>query len=211
MLADDRAQNRRLRSLTGISVRNLTLSPLPGRSRGQTIDDDSLPTTLQTTAKLLAKREQHKLEHSRSSDDLKSQSSADGSSKSTALGSQTATTNVRPLKERLRRRSTLNWTNASAETRQQKLEEATSERLLDTWFSLHVDGLTEPVYISEIVERSMNASFNFFDLNIYGPIVTRRQELTLKIWARSQSTSDFLLLIELRVNLQSLQFIGKSV
>lgn len=57
----------------------------------------------------------------------------------------------------------------------------------------------------------MNPSFRFFDLNIYGPLVTRQDELTIKYWAQTEKMEEFLLLIELRVNLRSLQFIGKTV
>ena len=83
--------------------------------------------------------------------------------------------------------------------------------MTDTWFSLHSDGMSEPIYISEIAEESMNPSFRQFDLNIYGPRVTRQDEVTVKVWARTGRASRFLPLIDLRVNTRSLQYIGKSV
>lgn len=83
--------------------------------------------------------------------------------------------------------------------------------MVDTWFSIHCSGLQEPVYISEMVEKAMNPSFQFFDLNTYGPIVIRQDELTIKFWARTEGLQEFLLLVELQVHLGSLQFIGKSV
>lgn len=95
--------------------------------------------------------------------------------------------------------------------RQQKLENITSERMADTWFSLHCKGFTEPVYVSEVVEKSMNPSFRFFDLNTYGPLVTRKDELMIKYWTRTERTDRFMLLVELQVNLRSLHFIGKSL
>lgn len=111
----------------------------------------------------------------------------------------------------MRRRSTLNWSNESPKQRQIKLEQATDRRMADTWFSLHCLGKEEPVYISEEVPKSMNPSFRFFDLNTYGPSVTRQDELTVKFWAKTENMREYKHLIELNVHLGSLQFIGKSV
>ena len=83
--------------------------------------------------------------------------------------------------------------------------------MADTWFSLYCTGLEEPIYVSEIVEKAMNPSFRFFDLNIYGPTVTRLDELTVKYWAKTEKMQSYILLIELQLCLRSLQFIGKSV
>ena len=83
--------------------------------------------------------------------------------------------------------------------------------MADTWFSLHCKGITEPVYVSEVIEKSMNPSFRFFDLSTYGPLVTRQDELTIKYWARTESMEGYMLLIDLRVNLSSLHFIGKTL
>ena len=83
--------------------------------------------------------------------------------------------------------------------------------MANTWFSLHCSGIDEPIYVSEVIEKAMNASFRFFDLNVYGPAVTRRDELTLKYWARTEDMDQYVLLVELQLCLRSLQFIGKSV
>ena len=91
------------------------------------------------------------------------------------------------------------------------MEGVTAVRMADTWFSLHCDGIEEPVYVSEVIEKTMNPSFRFFDLNTYGAFVTRREEMTIKHWARTESMGKYILLIELRVNLRSLSFIGKTV
>ena len=112
---------------------------------------------------------------------------------------------------KIRRRSTLNWTNASPRLRQQKLEDVIADRLADTWFSLHCEGYSEPIYVSEVIKKSMNPSFSSFDLNTYGPLVTRQDELTVKYWARTAGMEEYMLLVELRVNLRSLQFIGKTL
>ena len=212
------SQNRKLRALQGISLRNLTLSRPATTRRGHAIDDESLPNSLRSPAKAVAQLEHQTLEHSKSSIDLRLPSSSD-------LGGETmpnddaslrdpaseAQTKSRPQRVKIRRRSTLNWTNASPRLRQQQLEEITSQRMADTWISLHCSGIPEPIYVSEVMEKSMNPSFRFFDLNTYGPAVTRQDELTIKCWTRTERAHKYILLVELRVNLRSLQFIGKTL
>ena len=83
--------------------------------------------------------------------------------------------------------------------------------MADTWFSIHCSGIDEPIYVSEVIEKAMNPNFRFFDLNVYGPGVTRRDELTVKYWAKTENMDQFVLLVELQLCLRSLQFIGKSV
>ena len=95
--------------------------------------------------------------------------------------------------------------------RQMKLEDVTKVRMADSWFSVHVEGLQEPIYISEIIWRSMNPGFRHFDLDAHGAGVTRQDELVVKIWARTEASKDWVLLIRLKACLGSLQFIGKSV
>ncbi|KAL8823373.1 MAG: hypothetical protein Q9191_005920, partial [Dirinaria sp. TL-2023a] len=207
-------QNRKLRHLEGISLRNLSLSLPPPRHRGKTTDDDSLPHALRTPTKALAQREAHKLEHSRSSNDLKSRPSLNGSihtQKEQETLTRSPESKSRGGRQKLRRRSTLNWTNAPLETRQKKLENAVTERSADTFFSLHCSGIEKPIYVSEVIKSALNPSFRFFDLNVYGPWITRRDELTIKYWAKTRSSTDFLLLIELQVSFRSLQFIGKTL
>lgn len=83
--------------------------------------------------------------------------------------------------------------------------------MADTFFSLHCAGLEGPIYVSETIEKAMNPSFRFFDLNIYGPAVTRLDEMTVKYWAKTENMDEYILLVELQLCLRSLQFIGKSV
>lgn len=83
--------------------------------------------------------------------------------------------------------------------------------MADTWFSLHCKGVEEPIYISEEVEKAMNPNFIFFDLAACGPSVTRRDEITVRVWARSEHMNDYRLLIVMELHLGSLQFIGKTV
>lgn len=121
------------------------------------------------------------------------------------------TQNPKPPMSKLRRRSTLNWTNALPSVRQRRLEDVTARKMADTWFSLHCAESSEPFYISEIVEKAMNLSFRFFDLHTYGPSVTRSDKLIIKYWAKTNHIEDYMLLIEMQLHLSSLQFIGKTV
>ncbi|KAL8908162.1 MAG: hypothetical protein Q9207_000985 [Kuettlingeria erythrocarpa] len=204
--------NRKLRHLEGISLRNLALSRPSSLSQGKTADDQALPNSLRTPTKSLALREK-KLEHSRSSNDLRTpppgREAHDGSQKGSGTGNGLK---VRPpLPGKVRRRSTLNWTNATPEVRQKKLEDVARLKLADTWFSLHCEGVADPVYVSEVVEKTMNPNFRFFDLSTYGPWITRRDALTIKFWARTEASQDYGLVVELQMHLRSLQFIGKSL
>jgi hypothetical protein len=113
-------QNRKLRHLRGIALRNLAFS----RPRGHSIDDAALN---KTPAKLEALRNTPRLQHAPSSEQLR-----------------------RPA---ARRRST-NLANASPATRQKKFEETFDSRLADAFFTLHVEGEDDPIYISEVEERA---------------------------------------------------------
>lgn len=153
-------------------------------------------------------------EHSRSSSDLKSPPAPNGSihkREQGAVPGGSPEKAFRPQMKKLRRRSTLNWANAPPETRQKQLEDVVAERLADTFFSLHCANIEEPIYVSEVKERAINPSFRFFDLNTYGPWITRRDELTIKYWAQTRSSAGYFSLVELEVHLRSLQFIGKTV
>ena len=173
------------------------------------MDDDSLPHALKTRAKVLSQLE-NKLEHSRSSSDLRSPPEANSLAEAEDLTNDAVTASPRPP-IKLRRRSTLNWRNAPPRTRQTKLEDVARERMADTWFSLHCSVMDEPIYVSEVIEKAMNPSFRFFDLNVYGPAVTRLDELTVKYWAKTGNMDQYTLLVELQLCLRSLQFVGKSV
>lgn len=114
-------QNRKLRHLRGIALRNVAFS----RPRGRTIDDAAL--NIQSPAKLESLRNPPPLHHALSSDDLRPPT---GGRRSTQLP------------------------NASPATRQKKFEDAFESKLADAFFSLHVEGETEAIYISEVEERS---------------------------------------------------------
>ncbi|EON69128.1 hypothetical protein W97_08314 [Coniosporium apollinis CBS 100218] len=206
--------NRKLRHLQAITIRNLTLQPPPSRPRGKTIDDEALPFTLKSPAKALAQRETRKLEHSRSSSDLRPINESaihdDGEAveknKTKQLG-----TPLRPSFAKMRRRSTMDWSGLSPLQKQKKLEEVTAARMADVFYSLHVEGVEDPVYVSEVAEKAMNPNFRFFDLSSCGPAVTRLEDLTVRVWAKTEAVQDYQFLVELTINFRSLQFIGKAL
>jgi hypothetical protein len=105
----------------------------------------------------------------------------------------------------------MEWQGANPQVRQQKLEDITGSRMADTFFSLHVEGEEEPVYISETVEKAMNPNFRFFDLGSCGPSVTRMDKLTVRVWAKNESTNGWQYLVDFTVQLRALQFIGKTL
>ncbi|KAL1649228.1 hypothetical protein SLS58_001803 [Diplodia intermedia] len=210
--------NRKIRHLQGITIRNLALVQATGRPRRGTIDDDAIPSSLKTATKALAQRESRKLEHSRSSHDLRandlrpiSESAMTDSPRPDSKDAAAADVSLRPSFSRMRRRSTMEWSGASPLQRQKKLEDVTGGRMANTFFSLHVDGVDEPVYVSEEVEKAMNPDFRFFDLHPWGPAVTRLDELAVKVWVKSEAMAEHQHLLDMAVNFRSLQFIGKSL
>lgn len=121
----------KLRNLQSISLRNLRLSSTTHHNNSSTtFDDDALPQTLHSPAKLLALNEEQTISHARSHSDLRGNHVQE---------EQKAT--KRPQVRRLRRRSTIEWANATPQSRQRKLEAATRERIGDVFFSLHVRGV----------------------------------------------------------------------
>lgn len=174
--------------------------------RGKTIDDDDVPNSLQSPGKIQSQAAGSSIQQSRSFADLKFAQSS-GQFKH-AVDNRRAD---RQDTKRIRRRSTLPWAGASPAIRQSKLEDITANNMADTWFSLHCPGIDYPVYISEVVKKAMNPSFQFFDLNSCGPTVSRLDQLTVKLWAKTETMPGFVLLVELELSLRSLQFIGKTL
>ena len=83
--------------------------------------------------------------------------------------------------------------------------------MANTFFSLHCNEFEKPVYVSEVVDKATNPNFRTFDLNPCGPAVSRLDTVTLKLWAKTESMPDYLLLVELQQNMRSLQFLGKTL
>lgn len=232
--------------MISISLRNLTLNAPPSsRSRGKTIDDDALPNNLVSPAKLVALREQKALGHSRSSSDLRRVPEDASYSESEGIQDERDTTGntlqaldkrngapktpPRPSYAKLRRRSTLEWVNASPQSRQQKLEGVTAERMADVFFSLHVEDingksmcllragpqaltcLAEPIYVSEAVEHTMNPTFHSIDFDLCSAGTTRLDQLTVRIWIKNLKMGSWRQLLEVTINLRELQYLGKHL
>lgn len=121
-------QNRKLRHLRGIWLRNLSFAPTSLR----TADDADL-----ATSKLQVVKESSQLHPSRSSESLRK-----GNARPDAL---------RPVQKR---RTSLSLAHANLVARQKNLETLYEEAVGDVFYSLHVDADAEPVYISEVRERA---------------------------------------------------------
>lgn len=139
-------QNRRLRHLKGIWLRNVTSA----RPRGQTIDDATLNKTPEKLEALREAAREPGLQQSASSDNLN--------------------TSIRP--RGIRRRSTV-WAGATPGYRQKKLEDVIEGGMVDTFFTLHCEGEDEPVYISEVVEKAMVRNVLMFLLSSRPPSFDR--------------------------------------
>lgn len=85
------------------------------------------------------------------------------------------------------------------------------DRLVNTWFSIHHEELEMPIYISEVVENAMNPTFSLFDLDVSASRVMRSDTFKLVVWSNNESSDDYRMLIELHVNMRSLQFVGRSL
>ncbi|KXT17403.1 hypothetical protein AC579_5743 [Pseudocercospora musae] len=225
--------NRKLRNIEFIALRNLSItSSSPARKRGKTIDDEALPQSLKSPAKLVSLREQRALGHSRSSTDLRAvvedavidsdklsvaplrpeedngspgSKKEHGRSKSALTGSPT-----RPLHLKPRRRSTIEWHNATPQRRQERLEDAIKERMADVFFTLHVRNAEEPVYVSETVQQTMNPTFRRVDWSACGPDITRLDQMTLRIWA-NDGRKAWRQLLHLNMDMSALLYIGRSL
>ncbi|KAM3422711.1 hypothetical protein BST61_g196 [Cercospora zeina] len=224
--------NRRLRNLLAISLRNLSLaSASPPRRKDQAYDDDAIPQTLTSPAKLLALQEQQALGHSRSSSDLQAvveaaatdnerHEESHSANRSPVAQSRKGKENIpknahvsprRPQLKRPRRRSTLEWANATPQRRQEKLQATVAGRMADVFFGLHVQNLKEPVYVSEVVEQTMNPTFRHIDWTSCAPGITRLGSVILRVWAKGANAGDWQQLLSLEIALDGLHYLGKNM
>lgn len=201
------AQNRKLRHLKGLSLRNLSFDP----PHLQTADDayvaDSSPRKLEVL------REAGSLHPSRSSETLRQDSLRVG--KNVARPQQT-------------RRVSLGSAFATPAVRQKKLEEVLDAAVGDVFFSLHVAAHDEPMYISEVRHKSavsepansrtgvtngalQNFNFQFFNLEISSPDISRSPILYIRIWSRRPKQDSWVFLLEELIDLRKLNFIGTMV
>ncbi|CUS14440.1 unnamed protein product [Tuber aestivum] len=224
-------RGRKLRHLTGIALRNLTTSVEKAQSTRPTksSDDDVLVGAWKSVGKLPVRAEGSTgggssgsgggLIHAKSEMDL---TKVDvGVDVDVDVGVDVG------LGGRLGRRSTRGNPLGleSSMTRQKRLEDVAAGRMVDVFFSLHVgsgadsgecgrgrmlmERSEDPIYISEVVSKSMNPNFQFFELSHNGPHISRLDKVTVKIWAGTQG--QFRLIAEFNVALSALQFIGKNL
>ncbi|KAK2676584.1 hypothetical protein RAB80_008770 [Fusarium oxysporum f. sp. vasinfectum] len=170
-------QNRKLRHLRGIWLRNLSFAPTSLR----TADDADL-----ATSKLQVVKESSQLHPSRSSESLRKD-------------------NVRPVQKR---RTSLSLAHVNLVARQKNLETLYEEAVGDVFYSLHVDGDAEPVYISEVRERATSFNFKFFSLENCASAISRCDSMILRIWARRPKADSWIFLLEETIDLRRLNFIG---
>ncbi|KAJ6442600.1 UV radiation resistance protein [Purpureocillium lavendulum] len=185
-------QNRKLRHLNGLSLRNLSFAP-PAR---RAADDDA--AAVDHSRRLEVLREAGQLHPSRSSESLRADASA-ASAVSASPRADKRRPNARP------RRTSLSLAHATPASRQRKLEELVESSVGDAFFSLHAAGDVEPVYVSEVRERSANFNFRFFDLA--DDAASRACILTIRVWSR-RAGQPWALLLEEIVDLRRLNFIG---
>ncbi|KAH7122179.1 hypothetical protein B0J13DRAFT_512302 [Dactylonectria estremocensis] len=179
------SQNRKLRHLRGVWLRNLTFAPAMLR----TTDDADIN---RSPKKLPAVSESSQLHPSRSSESLRNDSLRRPETK-------------RPQKVR---RTSLSLAHANPVARQRKLETLVEEAVGDVFYSLHVAGRADPVYVSEVRERSANFNFQFFGFTDSEPTISRACVMTIRLWAKRPKQTTWVFLLEEVVDLRRLNFIG---
>lgn len=159
-------QNRKLRHLRGVSLRNLSFAHAHLRATDDAALLGSSGSTGRTgaqqqRAKLEALRESGSLHHSRSSGSLRTDtlrpSVSDGlrpTSSTQVQLQQGSASSSSSSPNRARRTSLSLSTQSTPGSRQRKLEELVDASVADVFFTLHVNGESDPVYISEVGERS---------------------------------------------------------
>jgi len=71
--------------------------------------------------------------------------------------------------------------------------------------------VAEPIYVSETVARTMNATFRRLDLEACGPGIMRSDRVVVKVWVGGEKIKGWRLLVEMDVRLGGLQCLGKNV
>lgn len=205
-----------------IVIRNIATSAKDQNTvTTRSVDDNDIPETLNSPEKLLALDESEEftrrshssvdlrrngfnspgLERSRSPDQIPEPLKID------------ATRRSRPRAKLLhpRRRSTLEWSHTSSQQRQTRLEQLAETRLVKVFFSLHVDDVRDPVYVSEIAHDAINPDFCRIELDTCGPSILRSDTVMIKLWVKQSVSPVFTLLSQTTINLRHLTFIGNKL
>lgn len=173
-------QNRRIRHLQAIYLRNLSLTlpqdPIPSHTQSNTSHSStSLAVCLSP--------------HSCNNPQLPFSESSHCSSLSKLW------------------RQSASWLGVLASSNEREPEQMIDSNAANLFISLHCASQIEPIYISEIVKNSRNPTFRAFDISIFGPTTTRLNIVVVKVW--TNKGQDFELYMEKEVNLSSLNFIGR--
>ncbi|KAI1195025.1 putative UV radiation resistance protein [Nemania serpens] len=190
------SQNRRLRHLHGIYLRNLSFTKPQGRASDDL--DADLPSSKPHEEAQYQHQQQYQHQHQHGEHEHERQSQPQ------RLHHARSSESLRPRANARRRSTTL--TNATPVTRRKQLEYAVESRAADVFFSLHCLGEEDPVYISEVGRRSMNFNFQFFHLSSAGPSVTRLAYVEIRLWARRRA--EWCLLLSRDIDLRSLTYIA---
>ncbi|KAG5923709.1 hypothetical protein E4U42_004861 [Claviceps africana] len=187
-------QNRKLRHLKGLSLRNLSFAPATSPS-AHPLDDAAAVGSPNKPKKLGKLHETGQLQSSPSSENLHLD----------RLRSDSKRPRVQP------RRSSWSLVHASPLTRQKNLESLVDRSVGDVFFSLHVPDCDEPVYISEVRSRSANFDFQFFHLSSQPTCVSRACILTIRVWCKRPQQASWAFLLEEVIDLRRLNFIGTLI
>ncbi|PSR79987.1 hypothetical protein BD289DRAFT_455578 [Coniella lustricola] len=175
------AQNRKVRHLRAIFLRNLTFDRIQGRSA-----DDS--EVKHSPGKAEALRESSKLQHSASTENLYSLRPASTRRRSTNLGSATPLTRQKHIEASIDKRVANVFFS----------------------LHLPGDDGGDPLYISEVGERATNFDFRSFELSRDADAtVLRSPQLTVKVW--TQRSGAWSLHLEQFLDLRRLNFLGGLV
>jgi len=117
--------------------------PPEKRERGKTFDDEALPFSLKSPAKLFAIQEQRNFGHSRSHSDLKLKEKAHYEPTTPPKQNEELSkpSPQRPGLGKVPRKSFMEPSIQGAKLRQEKLDDAVSRHIADVFFSVHVAGL----------------------------------------------------------------------
>lgn len=105
----------------------------------------------------------------------------------------------------------MDWANASPSIRQKRLEDDVKARMMDVFFSIHVEGEEHPIYVSETLKETMNPTFRLFTLENEAAYISRQDTITLKVWIKLDSKAETILHVEIELNLRYLEYVGKSL
>lgn len=145
------AQNRKLRHLRGLSLRNLSFAP-PARIF-RSADDGDIHTKKKKTT--LAVLQESSSDPAAAAAALHSSRSSENLTRMEMPARRPSVNGHRAGAPVMQRRPSLSNAHTSPASRQKKLEDLADEAVGDVFFSLHdVANPEEPVYISEIGERS---------------------------------------------------------